>query len=114
MSKNDYHVLAYRLLSYLYACLKDGMQPDMEYLQYNTKDFPIGEEYWYYLLCNLLASGYIRGAEIVQMPRITQPRVKVTTVLQITPEGIEYLAENSMMKKAVSFLRSIKESVPGL
>lgn len=114
MSKNDYHVLAYRLLAYLYACLKDGTQPDMEYLQYNTKDFPIGEDYWNYLLCSLLESGYIRGAEVVQMPRIPQPRVKVIAALQITPMGIEYLLENSMMKKAVGFLKSIKETVPGL
>lgn len=114
MSKNDYHVLAYRLLSYLYACLKDGVQPDMEYLQYNTKDFPIGEDYWYYVLRNLLEEGYIRGAVVVHLPQVPQPRVKVTAALRITPAGIEYLLENTMMKKAMSFLRSIKESVPGL
>lgn len=40
VAKDDYFVLAYRLLSYLYGCLKAGEKPDWEYLDYGTKDFP--------------------------------------------------------------------------
>ena len=31
---------------------------------------------------------------------------------QITPAGIEYLCENSMMKKAIQYAKEIKEILP--
>ena len=43
MSKDDYHVLAYRILAYLYECLKEGIRPSMEYLSCDTRAFPVGE-----------------------------------------------------------------------
>jgi len=114
MAKDDYFILAYRFLSYLYACLKGGASPDWEYLNYNTKDFPIGESYWCYLLDHLISDGYIEG--IVKMTRVGQsvPAFKEAGGIQITPKGIEYLQENSSMKRAAEFLKSIKEIVPGL
>lgn len=33
---------------------------------------------------------------------------------KITQKGIEFLEDNSKMKKAEQFLRSVKETVPGL
>ena len=83
MSKDDYFVLVYRILTYLYYCLKEGIAPDMEYLTFNTKYFPICESYWEYIID-----------------------------INITPKGIEYLTDNSNMQKAKDFLKSIKEIVP--
>ena len=34
--------------------------------------------------------------------------------IEITPKGIEYLQENSMMKKVVRTLMAVKEVVPGI
>ena len=113
MPKDDYFVLVYKLLSYLYACLKEGAAPDMEYLSCNTPDFPVGEEYWNYILCHLIEDGYLEGATIVPVLGRVSPVVKILR-LQITPKGIEYLGENSMMKKATNFLKSMKESIPGI
>ena len=43
MAKDDYFVMAYKLLSYLYACLKAGKDPlDGGYMDYDTKAFPVG------------------------------------------------------------------------
>lgn len=113
MAKDDYFVLAYRLLSYLYACLKEGEHPDMEYLRYGTKDFPIGEAYWEYLLSHLLEDGYLEGIQLV--PITGRGRIiRLTDRINITPKGIAYLEENSSMKKAAEFLKSIKEIVPGI
>ena len=113
MAKDDYFVLAFRLLSYLYACLKEGKRPDMEYLSYDTRHFPIGEEYWNYLLVNLHKESFITGVSIVSsLGQVEQ--AKITRHLQITPKGIEYLAENSMMQKAKAALKEFKDIIPGL
>ena len=50
MSKDDYFVVVYRILAYLYHCVKNGINPDMEYLTYNTKHFPVCESYWEYII----------------------------------------------------------------
>lgn len=114
MAKDDFHVLAYRLLAYLYACLKSGEPPDLEYLQFNTCHFPIGEAYWNYLLENLFLEGFITGVVLVPIPGQLDKGVKIQPNIRITPSGIEYMKENSSMEKAKAFLTGLKEVVPGL
>lgn len=114
MAKDDYFVLAYKLLAYLYACLKSGENPNKDYLCYDTKAFPIGEAYWNYLLINLYKDGYIDG--VMPAPIVGQDNkgVKILSNFQITPKGIEYLQENSMMQKVKAALKDLKEIVPGV
>lgn len=114
MAYDDYHVIVYRILAYLYACLKAGDKPNLEYLTYKTDAFPIGKDYWDYIMLELIQSNYIKGAVIVPILGNNIKSVKITNELSITPLGIEYLQDNSMMKKAFTFLKSIKEIVPGL
>ena len=103
MAKDDYFVLVYKLLRYLYRCLKENIPASWEVIAPNTKDFPIGQEYFAYLLSHLLADGYIEG--IVEVKKIGGPvQLKETGGLAITPKGIAYLEENSMMKRAAEFL----------
>ena len=112
MAKDDYFVLAYRLLAYLYACLKSGEHPDRAYFEAGTDTFPIGEAYWLYLITHLYDDGYIEGIRIVKWLRGT---VSITVDdIAITPKGIEFLQENSSMQKAFRYLREIKEVIPGL
>lgn len=114
MANDDYFVLAYRLLSYLYGCLKSGEEPDWERLNYETKEFPVGEDYWNYLLEHLLLDGYVEGAALLPAVGGTQKRIKLSRVFQITPKGIEYLQENSAMRKAAEFLKTLKQTIPGI
>lgn len=103
MAKDDYFVLVNKLLRYLYNCLKTGDAPRWDILSPGTKDFPIGEEYFLYMLLHLLADGYIEG--VVEVRRVGRPvKIKETTGISITPKGIDYLEENSTMKKATEFL----------
>lgn len=39
MAKDDYFVLAYKILAYLYECIKGKKKLDFSYLQPMTKDF---------------------------------------------------------------------------
>lgn len=103
MANDDYFVLAYRLLSYLYACLKSGQEPDWERLSYGTKDFPICENYWNYLLKHLLLDGYVEGAALLPAVGSPQKRIGPFGYLRITPKGIEYLWDNPTMLKMAGF-----------
>lgn len=111
MAKDDYFVLAYRLLAYLYDCLKKEKKPDWEYMMYETKQFPISEDYFVYLFEQLCNGGYIEG--VLVFPQNGYCGIKDTGI-RITPKGIEFLQENSCMKRAAQFLKSLKEAVPGL
>lgn len=103
MAKDDYFVLVNKLLRYLYKCLKTGEKARWDIISPNTKDFPVGEEYFSYILSHLLKDGYIEG--IAEVTRIGAPvRFKETSGLRITPDGIAYLEENSVMKRVTEFL----------
>ena len=65
MAKDDYHVIAGKILAYLYAKLKGkSVQKPEEYLHAMSKDFPISEEYFNYVLDEINAHGYIRMTAI--------------------------------------------------
>ncbi len=112
MAKDDYFVIVYRILAYLYTQLKGGNLIDPAML---GADGPlckgIPERYWCYILGNMQSQGYIRGVTI-QKAWGGATFVTVTRECEITPLGIEYLTENSNMKKAVAFLKDFKEIVP--
>ncbi len=111
MSKDDYFVVVYRILAYLYHCVKNGINPDMEYLTYNTKHFPVCESYWEYIIEHMLEDGYIDGVAVSKGLNRDIGRIKIIDI-RITPKGIEYLRDNNNMKKAEEFLKSIKEMLP--
>lgn len=110
MAKDDYFVLVYKILNHLYESLKKGIGINWDELQPGTRKFPIGEEYWNYIWENLLDEGLITGA--VKVPILGRgSTVKIAQDLRITPKGIEYLQENSMMKKAENGLLTAAELV---
>lgn len=108
MAKDDYFVIVYQVLKYLYECLKNGKQPEPCYLRSSMYSIP--ESYWEYILSSLIHDRYIAG--------ITVTKVKGGVVygdLQdatITPKGIEYLFENSLLEKAKRTLKDTKEMIP--
>lgn len=114
MAKDDYFVLVYRILDYLYDCIRGRKKLELEYLQPMTEDFPIEADYFSYIMENMCKSGYIEG--IVLLPIIGSPQMKIkyTHGLRITPAGIAYLQDNSAMSRAKEFLKTLKETVPGL
>ncbi len=110
MAKDDYFVVAYRILVYLYACVKSGVKPAEEVLSPEKLD--ITPQYWLYVMEHLQSDGYITD---IYFGRLLGgiPTVKIHD-LQITPKGIEFLQENSTMGKAKEFLKTLKEIIPGL
>ena len=111
MARDDYHVIVYQILSYLYVQLKAGEPVDGKLLEHDSKYLGINERYWKYVIENLILQGFIIG------PAITKTWGKEVVVsnleeTQITPAGIEYLCENSFISKAKEFLKDVKAIVP--
>ncbi len=111
MAKNDYHVVVYRVLTYLYDCLKRGDDPDPGKLASIARLAEVGDRYWHYILRSLMDYGFVKGATRVDIDG-TYERVLGLERAEITPVGIEYLTENSFMAKVGKFLKDTKDMVP--
>lgn len=110
MAKNDYHVVVYQILSYLYQCLKNDIQVDEKCINNDNKYISINLNYWKYIIINMVEQGLIRGVTITK----TWGDIVISNLAdtQITPTGIEFLCDNSFMEKAKQFLKDIKEITP--
>lgn len=66
-------------------------------------------------ILQLLADeGYISGLTVKQYAHQSQPAITGYSGIKITMRGLEYLEENSMMRKAANLAKGIKDSVPFL
>lgn len=113
MAKDDYFVIVYQILAYLYRSLKEGTEVDENMLKPGSPllKIDINEKYWTYIFENLINSNYIAGANVQHV----WGKEKVITNLdcaEITPQGIEYLCQNSTIKKAYDFAKDILNVIP--
>lgn len=110
MSKNDYFVVAYRILRYLNECFQAGERAEVD--MFGPDALGINNGYWVNMLESLCNEGYITGVEFPAA--IGSIRSAKVYDARITQKGIEFLEDNTKIKKAAQFLKSIKETVPGL
>lgn len=108
MSNNDYFTVAYKILKYLQYCYENGLGPDPNILQART--FAISNHQFYQTLSMLTDDGYIKG--------LTRTSTKSGDIwtgldqLSITSSGLQYLAENNMMKKACKTFKEVRDWLP--
>jgi len=117
MAKDDYHVIVYQILAYLYQCLKSGKDVDPKMLGVNSDYFAVnGQEinkrYWAYIMYNLTQSGLIDGIVFADIDNLKYPHPVNLSDCMITPIGIEYLTDNSFLAKAKEFLKDVKAIAP--
>ena len=111
MAKDDYHVILYKILAYLYVQLKNGEDADPKCLVHDGLLFQIKQRYWNYIMENALKQGLIDGITVTR-PWGADAIIGNLEACQITPAGIEYLCDNSFLEKAKQFLKEIKEITP--
>lgn len=111
MAKDDYFVVVYQILSYLYVQLKAGKPIDAEMLMPDSKYLGINRKYWVYIMRNLINDGLIANVTITELWD-GEYDVQDLEDAEITPRGIEYLCDNSFLNKAKDFLKDIKAIVP--
>lgn len=111
MAKDDYFVIVYQILSYLYVKLKAGEVVDGQMLKHDSQYLHINERYWIYIITNMLEMGLITGP-VITTTWGNEIIISELDRTQITPLGIEYLCENSFIEKAKNFLKDAKAIVP--
>ncbi|MBQ9003109.1 MAG: hypothetical protein IJ087_14760 [Eggerthellaceae bacterium] len=112
MAQDDMFVVMYKILAYLYDCLKRGVEPSRTMLAHDGDMLAIDYGYWTRIMYELDRHGYVDGFVVkkVQPPAIIVNMVSPT----ITMEGVEFLKENSRMQKALRFLKETKSALPFL
>lgn len=111
MARDDYHVIVYQILSYLYVKLKEGENPDPNLLKADSNYLNINEQYWTSIMVMIFEEGYIKGIQITK-PWGNQIIINNLDKCEITAKGIEYLCDNSFLNKVKQFLKDTKAIVP--
>lgn len=110
MAHDDMHVVAYKILAYLYSCMKKGEKPCERYLKSDGDLLSIPYQYWATIVKDMFDRGYVEG--FVASGSWGGDLVVVFDNPRITMEGVEFLQGNSMMAKAVKFLKETKSALP--
>lgn len=108
MLRDDYFRLVFKVLSELYTALKAGECIDVTKLTAEALRVP--QAYWVEIMRNLLDDGYVKGYSVRRY--LSGAAITGLEDIQITPKGIEYLQENNMMRKVLTYLKEIGELVP--
>lgn len=74
----------------------------------------ISHQRWEKILIMLVKSGYIEGIVYGSDIGDYSPHLLQPIHPMITLKGLEYLNDNSLMKKAANIAKGIKETIPGL
>lgn len=115
MAKDDYDKLVCMILVYLYARIR-GQEKRLpeDYLVPMTKDFPIQDEYMYFILDNMLKKGLIEGINVTRAWGGEVVGVFNMPTIRITEEGIHYLKENSRMQNVLKWMRENGSAIGSL
>ncbi len=115
MAANDYHVIMYEILLYLYDCLKKGIDPDNEIVDTYRKLHEINMRYWARVIIDMEKDGYIENASIFALANVSWKSARISKDTTITRKGIEYLIDNSLMKKVKELgANAIKGMISGI
>ncbi len=104
MGNNDFFTVAYKILSYLKFCYENGQTPDPNVLSADT--FNVSKVQFGNTLEMLADHGYISGIQF-HSTKIGKTYSSLLD-LKITIEGLQYLAENSMMKRLIESSKKLK------
>jgi len=111
MARDDYFIIVYKILIYLYECLKTGQDIDVHSVL-TAETYGIEQSYFEYIIAEICKEGYISGVNIIPITGAKRNGVKITSSLEIKPKGIEYLQENSTLAKAKKAIKDIKDIIP--
>lgn len=104
MAQNEMEVIMYKILSYLYECMKAGKRPRMEDMCCSCQMFRISQEYWNQIMKELIDCGYVKG--FMHIPNKDRHSIFMLDNAGITYKGREFLCENGRMQKVGNFLGS--------
>ena len=108
MTQNDMYVVMYKIIAYIYDCMKRGVEPDDA--EWGSQALGIPESYWSTIVEELVEHRFITG---VTISHFLGGQVMVSPIRpRITIEGVAFAQENTMMAKAKAFLQDAKAAIP--
>lgn len=106
MAKDDYYVIVAKILVYLYKKYKQ-LDVKKTYLHPLTAEFPISKEQLDETILMLNDQGYITGK--LRKPFKGMAIMIDYTSFKITPSGIDYLHDNSKIRKVCEQIEEARE-----
>ena len=108
MARDDYYVLVGRILVFLYKRLKgkDKTNPT-EYIAPLTDDFPVERDYLEYVIEQMLKQNLIENVNITRAWGGDIVLIDISKI-RITPDGIDFLQENSKIRKVLNLIPQAK------
>ncbi len=106
MAPDDFSVIAYKILSYAYGCLKSGVEPSWAKAQELAGCNTV---YFCAVISSLADSGYIGSTKAFR--DMNGDLLEWSEPLRVTLEGAEFVANNSTMGRAKQFLGKAWEGV---
>ena len=104
MTKDDYDVLVFKILTYLYAYLKGKAFYDPDVVE-KTIFQGVNEPYRAYILRHMADDDLIEGYRYTHAWGNVYISLTDLSECQIAPAGITFLKENSSMKRVLSALQ---------
>lgn len=102
MSADDYEVVVYKVLTYLYACLKAGVEPSTP----KAKEVAgVNDVYWDSVMQWMFAKGLVTAVVANGW------HGRAYSGVQITGDGAMYVKDNSKMAEVKAFLGKAFETV---
>lgn len=102
----DNFTIIYKILSVLEKAMD---YPEFDVNLINAQSLKISEERWIRYMEMLSDSGYIKGVEFEDT--IAGTRIYFDDI-RITLKGLEYLTENTFMKRAYRAIKGVSEVIP--
>ena len=117
MAKDDYDVIVYKILLYYYAILKRKISYKRETFEALIAKADISNEYLTDILRMMQGEGQIDGVRFTKAWGGNCILISDLSEISITPAGIRYLNENTIMKrigKTISEIPGIAASLIGI
>lgn len=110
MAKSDYDYIVFKILTYLYTCLKRQNSFDEEVFRNMIITKTVQEGYMIDILRMMEAEGLIEGLTFIKAWGNEYVMAGSLKDVRITSEGVRYVLNNDKMKK---IMNSILEEAPG-
>lgn len=109
MGRDDYYTIVAKILVFLYKKLKGKDKHDVkDYVLPMTKDFPISEDYMLYVLEKMTEQGFVENVFITKGMGGVVVNIDYED-MRITPAGIDYMLENTTIRKVIGGLKEAAE-----
>lgn len=108
MAQNDMYVVMYKIIAYLYDCMKKGIEP--KDAEWGSDALGIPESYWTSIVEELVEHRFITGVKVSHF--LGGQSMVSAFAPSVTMEGVAFAQENTMMARAKQFLMDAKAAIP--